>query len=271
MGVKVSNKDVLELLLIQQREVKDIKQWRQIEAIWLREKLSMSGPHVAEALGYRLQTVHLLWHRWLKLGITLFKDKKRPGGRNHAYMSKEEEQGFLRSFIKKAESGGILQVQEIKEAYEMQMCKKVAKSTIYRLLDRHGWRKIAPRGRHPKADPAKQDEIKKLIYGAGEKGESTQHKRKKKRPIKIMFMDEARFGRIADKRHCWAPSGIRPVVSSQIIREFTYAYVAVSPFEGQMEALILPEVNARSMSIFLREVSQNNVNDHIVMVMDRAG
>jgi hypothetical protein len=33
----------------------------------------------------------------------------------------------------------------------------VAPSTVYRMLDRHGWRKVIPRPRHPKADMQAQD------------------------------------------------------------------------------------------------------------------
>lgn len=86
-----------------------------------------------------------------------------------------------------------------------------------------------------------------------------------------MFMDEARFGRISDARRCWAPYGVRPSVSAQVIREFIYAYAAVSPSDGHLDALVLPEVNADSMSLFLQEVSENHKDDHVIMIMDRAG
>jgi len=43
------------------------------------------------------------------------------------------------------------------------------------------------------------------------------------RPVRLMFEDEARFGRINDPRHCWAPEGCRPDVSVQIVREFIVA------------------------------------------------
>ncbi|MCE5241943.1 MAG: winged helix-turn-helix domain-containing protein [Desulfobacteraceae bacterium] len=39
--------------------------------------------------------------------------------------------------------------------------RKVAKTTIYRMLDRHGWRKIMPRPHHPKSDPKAQEGFKK--------------------------------------------------------------------------------------------------------------
>jgi transposase len=39
----------------------------------------------------------------------------------------------------------------------------LARSTIYRLLERHGWRKVMPRPRHPKADVAAQAAFKKTV------------------------------------------------------------------------------------------------------------
>jgi len=73
--------------------------------------------------------------------------------------------------------------------------------------------------------------------------------------IRFMFQDEARFGRVNIARKCWAPRGTRPVVGSQIIREYTYVYAAVSPVDGMMDSLILPEVNTAVFELFLEEVS----------------
>jgi hypothetical protein len=38
---------------------------------------------------------------------------------------------------------------------------RVPKSTVYRMLARHGWRKLAPRPRHRKADAVRQQAFKK--------------------------------------------------------------------------------------------------------------
>jgi transposase len=86
-----------------------------------------------------------------------------------------------------------------------------------------------------------------------------------------MVQDEGRFGRISTPGRCWAPRGIRPSVPNQIVREYTYAYVAVSPHDGVMDSLILPQVNEQAMSIFLREVSGRHPDEFILMVMDGAG
>lgn len=86
-----------------------------------------------------------------------------------------------------------------------------------------------------------------------------------------MFQDEARFGRINSPHNCWAPPGVRPSVPCHMVREYTYAYAAVSPADGVLDSLVLPVVNAHAMSLFLSEVSQRHPNEFILMVMDKAG
>ena len=86
-----------------------------------------------------------------------------------------------------------------------------------------------------------------------------------------MFQDEGRFGRISDPRRCWAPGGVRPDVPKQVVREYTYAFAAVSPHDGTLDSLILPEVNTEMMSLFLEEVSIRHSEEFIMMFMDQAG
>jgi hypothetical protein len=78
------------------------------------------------------------------------------------------------------------------------------------------------------------------------------------RQLRLMFQDEARFGRINDPRGCWAPKGFRPEVAMQIIREYTYAFGAVSPHDGTLDSLVLPVVTAKAMSIFLEEAARRH-------------
>lgn len=92
-----------------------------------------------------------------------------------------------------------------------------------------------------------------------------------KRPIKIMFQDEARFGRINEPVKCWAPKGIRPIVSKQYIREYIYVYAAVCPISGEVFSLIMPYCNTESMSIFIEELSSYYKDSRIIMFMDKAG
>lgn len=88
--------------------------------------------------------------------------------------------------------------------------------------------------------------------------------------VRLMFQDEGRFGRINDHRRCWAPLGIRPDVPHQIVREYSYVFAALSPHDGILDSLILPQVNSETMSLFLYEVSKRHAHEFILMVMDQA-
>jgi transposase len=90
-------------------------------------------------------------------------------------------------------------------------------------------------------------------------------------PIRLMFQDEARFGRITDPRRCWAPYPLRPLCKAMLTREYTYTYAAVSVTDGVLDTLILPTANTACMQIFLTEVAARHPNDRIVMVADGAG
>ena len=88
--------------------------------------------------------------------------------------------------------------------------------------------------------------------------------------IRIMFEDEAGFGRISDPANCWAPSGVRPVVYCHHIREYEYAYGAVDPIDGENFFLVLPNSNTDCMNVFLRELSAAYPKDYILLCLDNA-
>lgn len=90
------------------------------------------------------------------------------------------------------------------------------------------------------------------------------------RALKIMFQDEARFGRLPVIRSAWAPPGVRPVVPAAIEREFRYIYGAVSPFDGDVDWLVTEEMNTVNMNRFLQQVSEKYRDDYILMVVDGA-
>ena len=85
-----------------------------------------------------------------------------------------------------------------------------------------------------------------------------------------MFQDEGRFGLLGTPRRCWAPHGMRPVVGARLERKYICAFSAVSPHEGVMHGLMLPWVNAETMSLFLAEVAQRHADEFVLMVMDQA-
>lgn len=90
------------------------------------------------------------------------------------------------------------------------------------------------------------------------------------RKIRVMFQDEGRFGRIGLPRPCWAPSGVRPQCPSQIIREYIYAYSAISPKDGAIDSLIAPYADSEVMGIFLAQVAKRFEDEFVIMFMDKA-
>jgi transposase len=90
------------------------------------------------------------------------------------------------------------------------------------------------------------------------------------RRLRIMFTDQARFGRMNRPRPCWAPAGIRPEVASQLIREYIYLYGAVSPKDGMCVYLIMPTSNTACFQTFLNVLSRRFARQDILLVLDGA-
>jgi hypothetical protein len=89
-------------------------------------------------------------------------------------------------------------------------------------------------------------------------------------PIRLMFQDEARFGRMNDPRSCWAPTPFRPMVNLALIREFRYEYAAVSPRDGALDYMTADKMNTEYMSCFLAQVSKAHPDEFSIMVLDSA-
>ena len=91
------------------------------------------------------------------------------------------------------------------------------------------------------------------------------------RPLRVMFADEARFGRMNRPQSCWAPAGVRPEVASQLIREYIYLYGAVCPTDGMCAFLILPASDAQCFQIFLNTLAKKFSRSQVLVVVDGAG
>ena len=146
-------------------------EYQRIQCVLIRATLGSSAGEIAQLLGWSTATVHVMHSRWAKEGEAIFEVRMR-GGRHHQHLTPEQEAQLLAPFVERAEAGGMLSVAEIQRAYRERTGRAVARSTVYRLLERHGWRKIVPRPRHPKADVAAQAAFKKasLEFRVGEFG-----------------------------------------------------------------------------------------------------
>ena len=88
--------------------------------------------------------------------------------------------------------------------------------------------------------------------------------------IRLMFWDEAGFGRISELAYCWCPQGVRPIVPHHRIREYVYAYGAVDPIDGESCFIIAPKCNTDWANVFLKVLSEQFPDDYILLCTDNA-
>ena len=155
----ISSRDCRSLArLLRQR--RDRGNYRRVQCVWLRAAMAMSPKAIGRVLGLSVNTVRIVQSRYLRYGEEALVGPGR-GGRRRQNLSVEQENALLGNFVKRAREGEVLVVSELKAAYELEVRRKVPKSTVYRLLGRHGWRKVTPRPRHPDVDPNAQSWFKK--------------------------------------------------------------------------------------------------------------
>jgi transposase len=142
------------------KEAKDPRELQRWHIVYTALIQPRKAEEIAKCVGVSKSLVQKVISRYNREGIQSI-EIKTGGGRYYEYLTKEEEKQFLDPFFQLAEKGELTTTREIHLAYEKRVGHSVHKTTIYRLLERHGWRKILPRSRHPKADIQAQETFKK--------------------------------------------------------------------------------------------------------------
>ena len=105
-----------------------------------------------KAIAELLETSSDMVSRWVsayaKGGVEALLQKPRPG--RPTQISREDESKLLSEFDARAESGQVVEVSDIKAAYQEKVGHRIGTGQIYLVLKRHNWRKVKPRSRHPK-------------------------------------------------------------------------------------------------------------------------
>ena len=84
--------------------------------------------------------------------------------RNHAHASLDKEAAALDQVLIDASSGGIVIIPRLLPAFKAALGKKLSLSTLYRMLARHGWRKLTPDTVHPQGNPERREDFKKTSH-----------------------------------------------------------------------------------------------------------
>ena len=142
-------------------EAKTLDDLRCAQAVLLPALLDATLEQAAAAMGVGRATVARYQLRLRDRVAKPSRPQPQWGGRRRAAMTLEEERRFLAPWAELSAQGGMLVVSPLRAALAQELGHPVAASVVYRLLARHGWRKVAPDTKHPKSDPAVQQEWKK--------------------------------------------------------------------------------------------------------------
>ena len=130
-----------------------LEAFRRFQCIWLSQVHQLSAKDVAEALRLSIRTVRRIRAAYRLDGRIVIDGRGNRGGRRNEYLSFKEEASFLNAFARKMENGRIHTISTLKTAYEAKIGKRVNKTTIYRMLERHGWGNESTRIHRPERMP----------------------------------------------------------------------------------------------------------------------
>ena len=153
-----------------EKETKDKNTSRRLRILMMRYE-GYKVRQIAEITGMRINSISQLCRRYREQGLKEFKRNKAT---SHRYaMPVEKEREILARFEKAAEAGQEVTAKDIKAAFDEARGKDTGRGYIYMLLKRHGWRKVMPRSKHPKAANEEACEATKKLKPACWKCEKT--------------------------------------------------------------------------------------------------
>ena len=136
-----------EKIVEAEKRTQDKQISRKLRVLMLRFE-GLDNAEVGKRVGLCSVRVSQLVSEYKKTGLEKYTQKKYGG--NHRNMSEAEEEEILSGFKAKAEAGQVVIAKDIKEAFDKKLGRDTGRGYIYMLLERHGWRKVMPRSKHPK-------------------------------------------------------------------------------------------------------------------------
>ena len=121
---------------------------KKLQVLIMRHE-NIGNEEISARTGYNVRYITTLMGQYKKQGLEEFiRIKQTSHNRN---MSVEQEAKVLAKFEEEADAGHELTVNQIRQGLESELGKETSVAYAYRVLKRHGWRKVMPRPKHPKA------------------------------------------------------------------------------------------------------------------------
>jgi len=162
MARTAGGKDQLGMARTALRNAKTADELRAAQAVVLPLELGLTIAQTAIAIGRSVGVTCNMRTRYSRIAR---QEAAPPVSkrqlRNRARMPLDEESAMLDEILVNATQGGVAIVPPLQEKFVEKLGKPVALSTIYRMLARHGWRKLAPDTEHPNGDPQAREDWKK--------------------------------------------------------------------------------------------------------------
>lgn len=167
MARRAGGLDQLEVARQALKTAKTADELRAAQAVILPLEPGLSLAQTAKAIGRSVTATCNLRTRFCKVAR---REQEAPRSkrelRNRANASLEREAQLLDEVLKDAAVGGVVVVPPLKAKVEEKLGKTVALSTVYRMLARNGWRKLAPDTAHPQGNATAREDFKKNFRGS---------------------------------------------------------------------------------------------------------
>jgi transposase len=143
--------------------------FQRLQCLWLRAHQDLSTEAIAQTVGLSVSHVRRVWSEYLRGGLAAGQGRPK-GGRRHQNLTPAQERSLLAPWQQQARRGKLVTARSIKTDYERRVGRTVPDSTVCRLLARHQWRRVVPRPKHPKDNPAARAAFKKTPGQSGRRG-----------------------------------------------------------------------------------------------------
>lgn len=147
MARKASGAEQLDRALLALRTAHSADELRAAQAVVLPLALGLSLKQTAQAIGRSVGTTCSLRIRYCQVAAGQREaPRSKRALRNRASASLQREAQIIEKAVRRAARAGVAPIPLLKTNLEKALGKPVALSTIYRMLARHGWRKLPSKG-----------------------------------------------------------------------------------------------------------------------------
>jgi transposase len=242
--------------------------WRRFQAVILA-KQGRTAADIAQSLGCSLRAVKNWVAQYNRGGVAALRERPHPGRPRRLAPDQYPRLTERLDAPPRPEDGvGTLRGLDVRRILEQEFGVVLGLQAVYDLLHRLDYSSLMPRPQHEQADPEVQEFFQEIVV---EQIEAIRDAHPDEE-VRLYFEDEARFGQQGTITRVWAPKGSRPRRVRQAGYTSLFVLVAVCASTGDASALIMPELNAEVLNLFLGQFSRElPAGVHSVLIWDGAG